>query len=284
MNNILDFEEEKTELELLGKINNVLTLLDEIDIIMEELPEKQSNIELLRSDLEHLLEDKEMGSIGYKNIARELEKVRKQRRHLKKAYEISKCFKNNRGKITYKDQRPFVRQALETCFEELQTSYNYRLLNAKNIQDLLGNEKHETTRKVTSLASVILKNGITVTRDDLENLINEGRTCAEIGELYGLTASGVTRLKERLGIKLRRKASCKATINVEHIGNFNPRDITLEMYNELKEKGYSQEQMGEAWGIACSSVTEIKKRLGMELSKAGRKRKEVNYEEDNDNK
>ena len=66
MNNILDFEEEKTELELLGKINNVLTLLDEIDIIMEELPEKQSNIELLRSDLEHLLEDKEMGSIGYK--------------------------------------------------------------------------------------------------------------------------------------------------------------------------------------------------------------------------
>ena len=89
MNNVLDFEEEKTELELLGKINNVLTLLDEIDIIMEELPEKQSNIELLRSDLEHLLEDKEMGSVGYKNIARELEKVRKQRRHLKKAYEVS---------------------------------------------------------------------------------------------------------------------------------------------------------------------------------------------------
>ena len=279
MNNILDFEEEKTELELLGKINNVLTLLDEIDIIMEELPEKQSNIELLRSDLEHLLEDKEMGSIGYKNIARELEKVRKQRRHLKKAYEISKCFKNNRGKITYKEQRPFVRQALETCFEELQTSYNYRLLNAQNIKDLLGNEKHETTRKVTSLASVILKNGETVTRDDLENLINEGKTCAEIGELYGLTASGVTRLKERLGIKLRRKASCKTTITVEHIGNFNPRDITLEMYNELKAKGYSQRQMADAWGIANSSVTDVKRRLGIELENSGRRRnKEVNYE------
>ena len=275
MNNILDFEEEKTELELLGKINNVLTLLDEIDIIMEELPEKQSNIELLRSDLEHLLEDKEMGSIGYKNIARELEKVRKQRRHLKKAYEISKCFKNNRGKITYKEQRPFVRQALETCFEELQTSYNYRLLNAQNIKDLLGNEKHETTRKVTSLASVILKNGETVTRDDLENLINEGKTCAEIGELYGLTASGVTRLKERLGIKLRRKASCKTTINVERIGNFNPRDITLEMYNELKEKGYSQVQMAQAWGIAKSSVTDIKRRLGIEIREKTRERYKI---------
>ena len=275
MNNILDFEEEKTELELLGKINNVLTLLDEIDIIMEELPEKQSNIELLRSDLEHLLEDKEMGSVGYKNIARELEKVRKQRRHLKKAYEISKCFKNNRGKITYKEQRPFVRQALETCFEELQTSYNYRLLNAQNIKDLLGNEKHETTRKVTSLASVILKNGETVTRDDLENLINEGKTCAEIGELYGLTASGVTRLKERLGIKLRRKASCKTTINVERIGNFNPRDITLEMYNELKEKGYSQVQMAQAWGIAKSSVTDIKRRLGIEIREKTRERYKI---------
>lgn len=278
MNNVLDFEEEKTELELLGKINNVLTLLDEIDNIMEELPEKQSNIELLRSDLEHLLEDKEMGSVGYKNIARELEKVRKQRRHLKKAYEISQCFKNNRGKITYKEQRPFVRTSMENCYKNLQTSYNYRLLNAKNIQDLLGNEKHSTTKKVTSLDSVTLKNGRTVTRDDIEDLLNEGKTCAEIGELYGLTASSVTRLKERLGIEIRRKASCKTTINAEYIGNFNPRNITLEMYNELKEKGYSQEQMAETWGIARSSITEIKKRLGIELSKAGRKRKEVNYE------
>ena len=278
MNNVLDFEEEKTELELLGKINNVLTLLDEIDTIMEELPEKQSNIELLRSDLEHLLEDKEMGSVGYKNIARELEKVRKQRRHLKKAYEVSQCFKNNRGKITYKEQRPFVRTSMENCYKNLQTSYNYRLLNAKNIQDLLGNEKHSTTKKVTTLDSVTLKNGKTVTRDDIEDLLNEGKNSKEIGEVYGLTPSGISRLKERLGIALRRKASCKTTINVERVGNFNPRDITLEMYNELKEKGYSQEQMAEAWGIARSSVTEIKKRLGMELSKAGRKRKEVNYE------
>ena len=283
MNNVLDFEEEKTELELLGKINNVLTLLDEIDTIMEVLPEKQSNIELLRSDLEHLLEDKEMGSVGYKNIARELEKVRKQRRHLKKAYEVSQCFKNNRGKITYKDQRPFVRTSMENCYKNLQTSYNYRLLNAKNIQDLLGNEKHSTTKKVTSLDSVTLKNGKTVTRDDIEDLLNEGKNSTEIGELYGLTASGVTRLKERLGIKSRRKASCKTTINVERVGNFNPRDITLEMYNELKEKGYSQEQMAEAWGIARSSITEIKKRLGIELSKVGRKRKEVNYENNSRN-
>lgn len=283
MNNVLDFEEEKTELELLGKINNVLTLLDEIDIIMEELPEKQSNIELLRSDLEHLLEDKEMGSVGYKNIARELEKVRKQRRHLKKAYEISQCFKNNRGKLTYKDQRPFVRTSIENCYKNLQTSYNYRLLNAKNIQDLLGNEKHNTTKKVSTLNSVTLKNGAIVTRDELESLLNEGKNSTEIGEVYGLTASGISRLKERLGIKLRRKASCKTTINVERVGNFNPRDITLDMYNELKAKGYSQEQMAEAWGMSRSSITEIKKRLGIELSKAGRKRKEVNYENNSRN-
>ena len=277
MNNVLDFEEEKTELELLGKINNVLTLLDEIDTIMEELPEKQSNIELLRSDLEHLLEDKEMGSVGYKNIARELEKVRKQRRHLKKAYEVSQCFKNNRGKITYKDQRPFVRTSMENCYKNLQTSYNYRLLNAKNIQDLLGNEKHETTRKVTSLDSVTLKNGKTVTRDDIEDLLNEGKNSTEIGELYGLTASGLTRLKQRLGIPTRTR-SVKVKKIIRPISNYRPRDITLEMYNELKEKGYNQEQMAEAWGIARSSITEIKKRLGMELSKVGRKRKEVNYE------
>lgn len=279
MNNVLDFEERQTELELLGKINNVLILLDEIDEVMEEIPQETSNIELLRSDLEHLLEDKEMGSIGYKNIARELEKVRKQRRHLKKAYEISKCFKNNKGKITYKEQRPFVRQALETCFKELQTSYNYRLLNAQNIKDLLGNEKHNTTKKVNTLNSVTLKSGVIVTRDELESLINEGKNSTEIGEIYGLTPSGISRLKERLGIKLRRKTSCKTSINVERIGNFNPRDITLEMYNDLKAKGYSQRQMAEAWGIGTSSVTDVKRRLGVELEISGRRKsKEVTYE------
>ena len=276
MNNILDFEEEKTELELLGKINNVLNLLDDIDTIMEELPEKQSNIELLRSDLEHLLEDKEMGSVGYKNIARELEKVRKQRRHLKKAYEISQCFKNNRGKITYKEQRPFVRTNMENCYKNLQTSYNYRLLTGENIKELLGNEKHDTTKKVTSLASVILRNGNTVTRDDLEDLIKEGKSNQEIGEIYDITASGVSRLKEKLGIALRGKKPKKDSGTL--IGKFKPRDITLEMYNELKEKGYSQAQMAEAWGIGTSSVTDVKRRLGIELEIAGRRIKEVNYE------
>ena len=67
-------------------------------------------------------------------------------------------------------------------------------------------------------------------------------------------AQSIKEIKERLGIKLRRKASCKTTINVERVGNFNPRDITLEMYNELKEKGYSQEQMAEAMGLSNGSA------------------------------
>ena len=274
MNNVLDFEEEKTELELLGKINNVLTLLDEIDIIIEELPEKQSNIELLRSDLEHLLEDKEMGSVGYKNIARELEKVRKQRRHLKKAYEIIKCYQNNRNKITYKEQRPFIRHSLETCYKELQTTYNYRLLNAQNIKELLENEKHTEKQDNNSNDKLVLRNGTCVYKNDLVEMLDSVMTFKEIGDVYGVSPSNITVIKRKLGIEIHDKAKPK----VERIRNFNPRDITLEMYNELKEKGYNQEQMAEAWGIARSSVTEIKKRLGMELSKAGRKSKGVNYE------
>ena len=260
MNNVLNFEEEKTELELLGKINNVLNLLDDIDIIMEELPEKQSNIELLRSDLEHLLEDKEMGTVGYKNIARELEKVRKQRRHLKKAYEISKCFQNNRNKITYKEQRPFIRNALETCYKNLQTSYNYRLLNAQNIKDLLGNEKYDDTNKIEEkvLDKVVLRNGVCVYRNDLIEMLDSDLTFKEIAETYGVAAGTITNLKRKFGISVNEKGK-----SVEKIGDFKPREITLEMYNELKEKGYNQNQIAKAWGIAPSSVCSIKKRLGI---------------------
>ena len=270
MKNVLEFEEEKTELELLGRINNVLNLLDEIDQTIEELPEKQSNIELLRSDLEHLLEDKEMGSVGYKNIARELEKVRKQRRHLKKAWEIIKCYQNNRNKITYKEQRPFIRNSLEVCYKELQTSYNYRLLTGQNIKELLGNEKYETKKTAEIVSEVKMKNGEVVTRDEFEKLINNGKSNKEIAEYYGLTASGLTRLKQRLGIPTRTR-SVKVKKIIRPIGNYRPRDITLEMYNELKEKGYNQRQMAEAWGIGVTSVVDVKKRLGIELNMVGRR-------------
>lgn len=267
MNNVLDFEEEKTEVELLGKINNILTLLDDVDKAIEELPQKQSNIELLRSDLEHLLEDKEMGSVGYKNIAKELEKVRKQRRHLKKAYEVIKCFQNNRNKITYKEQRPFVRNSIELCYKELQTSYNYRLLNAQNIKDLIGSENYDKSKKVNSEDEIKLKNGKTVSRDDFEELLNSKMTNKEIGELYGLTASGITRLKERFGIEIRKKrVSSKGVKNVDTADRiYMPKEITLEMFNELKEKGYNQVQMASYWGFSVNSITDVKRRLGLDI-------------------
>lgn len=270
MKNVLEFEEEKTELELLGRINNVLNLLDEIDQTIEELPEKQSNIELLRSDLEHLLEDKEMGSVGYKNIAKELEKVRKQRRHLKKAWEIIKCYQNNRNKITYKEQRPFIRNSLEVCYKELQTTYNYRLLTGQNIKELLGNEKYEAKKTTGTLSEVKMKNGEVVTRDEFEKLVNDGKSNKEIAEYYGLTASGLTRLKQRLGIPTRTRV-VKVKKIIRPIGNYRPKDITLEMYNDLKEKGYNQRQMAEAWGIGVTSVVDVKKRLGIELNMVGRR-------------
>ena len=270
MKNVLEFEEEKTELELLGRINNVLKLLDEIDQTIEELPEKQSNIELLRSDLEHLLEDKEMGSVGYKNIARELEKVRKQRRHLKKAWEIIKCYQNNRNKITYKEQRPFIRNSLELCYKELQTTYNYRLLTGQNIKELLGNEKYETKKTTEVVSEVKMKNGEVVTREEFEKLVNDGKSNKEIAEYYGLTASGLTRLKQRLGIPTRTRV-VKVKKIIRPIGKYKPKDITLEMYNDLKEKGYNQRQMAEAWGIGVTSVVDVKKRLGIELNMVGRR-------------
>lgn len=270
MNNVLDFKEEKTEIELLGKLNNVLTLLDDIDKAIEELPQRQSNIELLRSDLEHLLEDKEMGSVGYKNIAKELEKVRKQRRHLKKAWEIVKCYQNNRNKLTYKEQRPFVRQALETCYADLQTSYNYRLLNAQNIRELLGNDsynKHTTKQQdIVPVEETITSRGVVVKRADLIEQIEKGLTNKEIGDLYGVTPSGITRLKERLGIPKETRGN-KRPKNVDVTEyterKIKPREVTLEMYNDLHNKGFSDRQMAKVLGVSTSSMILIKRRLGL---------------------
>lgn len=274
MKNVLDFEEERTEVELLGKINNILNLLDDVDKTIEELPQKQSNIELLRSDLEHLLEDKEMGSVGYKNIAKELEKVRKQRRHLKKAYEVIKCFQNNRNKITYKEQRPFVRNALETCYKDLQTSYNYRLLNAQNIKDLLGSENYKTKserEENTNTNSTKRKKyrKVNIPKDTLRELLEQGLSYTKIGAKFDISASSVSHLKKKyFGEEVFNEVGSRGSFGGpirRKEGAIRPREVTLEMYKELEDKGYNQKEMAEYWGFGASSVTDIKKRLGIEV-------------------
>lgn len=259
MKNVLNFEEEKTELNLLVKIDQLLKLFDEIDEIIKELPDKQSYIELLRSDLEHLLEEKEMGSVGYKNIAKELERVRKQRRHLKKAYEIIKCFQLNRNKIAYKEQRPFVRNALETVFKELQTSYNYRLLNAENIKELLGNEKHN--QEENKVAGRKKRTKFTATKEELEEDIKNGLTVEDILKKYNVARSTLFKNFKEMGISYYKTKKSNTVIG-ESL-NIKPKDVTIEMYNELLEKGYNNKQMAKYWGVSVTSINLIKQRLGV---------------------
>lgn len=259
MKNILEINEENTELELLGKINQILTLLDEVDKKIEELPQEQSNIELLRSDLEHLLEDKEMGSVGYKNIAKELERVRKQRRHLKKAYEIIKCYQNNKNKIIYKEQRPFVRQAIGTCFKDLQTTYNYRLLNAQDIKALIGNDtevKVESGKKKRRTKN-------TCTKEELIKDLEAGARIKDLMMKYNLARATIDQTLRRMGINYSSYIKKERQPLPEESLNIKPKDVTKEMFLELKEKGYTVKEIAKYWGMSEMSVYLIKKRLNI---------------------
>ena len=217
--NYLDFEEEKTEIELLVKFTQLFNLFDEIDAILDELPAKQSNNELLRSDLEHLIEDKEMGSIGYKNIAKALERVRIQRRHLKKAYFLSKTFNDNIAKIVYKEQRPFIKNEIEKCYKSLQTTYHYRLLSAENINDLIGKDLKEENQ--TKNDTVTRINPRDVTKEMYTKLIDEGLNQTQIAMKLGFSPSSITSLKRKFGFEMRKTQSKNSQGG---IGNGNEND------------------------------------------------------------
>ena len=257
MNNILNFEEEKIELELLGKLNNLLNNFNEVDELIGSLPQKTSHIELLRSDLEHLLEDKEMGSIGYKNIAKELEKVRIQRRHLKKAYEISKVFQENRTKLLFPEKRALIRTAIETKFEELQTTYNYRLLNAENIKELLGMDKVIPQTKQKEIKEETNKRKIykhfPFTKEELDSLFKEGMSVREIASKYDLAIQSVYDYKKKYN--LRTNKEIENPINK----TFN-REISKDEFMMLYNTRMKQKDMAKHFSCSPSYISYLKKK------------------------
>src|SRR5690625_4306776 len=93
----------------LAKIQQVLNLLNEIDDIIDNLPEKQQNIDWEIRDYLHLLESRgeEFTKDAKLSIDDSLARCRTLRRRLLNIFEISKVYNTNKNKLIYKNQREF---------------------------------------------------------------------------------------------------------------------------------------------------------------------------------
>ena len=188
---------ENKETIFIAKIQQALTLLNEIDEIIKNNPTEQSNIDLQLSDYYHLIQEKgsEMIDSAKVKLIDNIEEIRLLREKHNDIYLIGDYYSKNRQKLQYTNGRKQLYNELSKLLGTLHKPYNYRVLDENQINSFMtiDNKSTETIKK---------KNKIS--KEELERLLNEGKKSVDIAKMYGFTQSYISVLKKKYGIKTRK--------------------------------------------------------------------------------
>lgn len=182
----------------LAKIQQALTLLDEIDDIITENPTMQQNIDWEISDYLHLLENEELSEDSRLAIDTQLARCRKIRRQLCNIYAIGKVFNDNRDKLRYKNQREFLIANVKSQVNKLDSEYKYRVLDQETVNSYIKKEEIVEIPKQKLGKKRISK-------EDLLEMINKGMKNKDIAAEIGLSPSALCHLKETYGIARKER-------------------------------------------------------------------------------
>ena len=188
---------ENKETIFIAKIQQALTLLNEIDEIIKGNPTEQSNIDLQLSDYYHLIQEKgsEMSDSAKVKLIDRIEEIRLLREQHNDIYLIGDYYSKNRQKLQYTNGRNQLYNELSKLLGTLHKPYNYRVLDENQINSFMtiDNKSTETIEKKNKLS-----------KEELERLVNEGKKSVDIAKMYGLTQQYICVLKKKYGIKTRK--------------------------------------------------------------------------------
>lgn len=185
----------------LAKIQQVLNLLNEIDDIIDNIPEKQQNVDWEISDYLHLLESRgeELTKDAKLAIDDGLARCRILRRHLLNIFEISKIYNTNRNKLVYKNQREFLSNQIQVTMKKLNNNYKYRVLDDKTIDDII-NTKTETTEENKEIVKKTRGRRACISKEDLLEKLKKGMNLIDIAKELNVTSGNLSVLKKKYGI------------------------------------------------------------------------------------
>ena len=188
---------ENKETIFIAKIQQALTLLNEIDEIIKNNPTEQSNIDLQLSDYYHLIQEKgsEMCDSAKVKLVDRIEEIRLLREQHNDIYLIGDYYSKNRQKLQYTNGRNQLYNELSKLLGTLHKPYNYRVLDENQINSFM-------TIDDKSIEIIEKKNKIS--KEELERLLNEGKKSVDIAKMYGLTQQYICVLKKKYGIKTRK--------------------------------------------------------------------------------
>lgn len=123
---------ENKELEFLGKIKQVIILLDEIDEIINAIPSTQQKNDYLLSDYLHIIENDEFGTVLATNITDKIKQARNERRAWNNINLIANTFTKNKYKLIQPEQRKELTNILSSSVDNVHHIEYYQSKILKN--------------------------------------------------------------------------------------------------------------------------------------------------------
>lgn len=178
----------------LAKIQLIIDTLDEIDKIINEIPNERSQIDMLLSDYYHIMENYELDEKGAHKLSKLIHDARAKRRNLDNIYRLSNTYNTHKSKITSENARVFFRTEMNKCLKNLNEEYKNRVLSEEDTKDILNNVVEKTISKETTR-----KKRKSLTEFEIESIkkaLNDGVSPKELSVTFGTCIANIYRIRK----------------------------------------------------------------------------------------
>lgn len=187
--------------EFLAKLKNVITLLDEIDDVIDELPTKQGNVDSLLSDYLHMFENYDLSKDAVYEISKRIHSERVLRRNLTNMSFIAKTYRDNVNKLMNKQSRVFLHQKIEETMKRLNMEYKNRVITDEDMNELINAEDKTIIPLVHEKIRHRRKRITEDERNEIIERLKNGEIYRTIAEDFNTTVANISVIKKRyLGV------------------------------------------------------------------------------------
>ena len=125
-------------MEVLKKLTQAISLLQEVEEYKEQLPTLQQEVDYRLSDLLHKIENDSLNAPQSCKIVKEIKKQRLIRRSYQNDYEIIRTYTNNVNKLMNAGNRELLLAEINRTNKRLNQPYKNRVYTNDDMKELLG--------------------------------------------------------------------------------------------------------------------------------------------------
>jgi uncharacterized coiled-coil DUF342 family protein len=125
-------------MQVLNKIDEALTILNDIDEYDSTLNGKLSELDSKEQDLLHYIENNKISILWCYKMIKEIKTIRQERRRVKNDMDLLSKFNELKSKISSKDNRQFILPELHKKEKQLSTIYKNRQYTEEDMNKIVG--------------------------------------------------------------------------------------------------------------------------------------------------